>query len=83
MKVLSGVFASFDGMCWTIPTQRMEEIVHKVHYGQPSKGELNILVGAVGCYAALLQMPERLRRVRIRQLREAMKLAAVSASEKP
>lgn len=75
MKIIAGVFVSFEGMCWTIPSQRMAEIVDKVHYGQPTKEELSVLSGAVGSYAALIQMPERLRRVRIRQLREALKLA--------
>lgn len=85
MKINAGVFASFEGMCWTIPTQRMEDIAWKVHHGTPTKTELSILASAVSSYAALIHMPERLRRVRVRQLREALKLAASAhpTTEKP
>lgn len=84
MKILAGgAFASFDGMCWTLPSQRVAEIAHKVHWGTPSKEELSILASLVSCYATLIDMPEKMRRVRIRQLRKAIKLAASSAGEKP
>lgn len=80
MKILAdGAFASFEGMCWTIPSQRLANIAHKVTWGTPSKEEMQILASLVSCYATLIEMPEKMRRVRIRQLRKALKLAATSA----
>lgn len=76
MKITEGVYASFEGMCWTIPSERMVEILWKAHWSTVERRELMAMASAVSSYAALLEMPERLRRVRIRQLREAMKLAA-------
>lgn len=76
MKIIAGVYASFEGMCWTLPTERMSEIAWKAHWGEPTKPELMLLASAVSSYAALINMPERLRRVRIKQLREALKMAA-------
>ena len=76
MKILAGVFASFDQMCWTIPSPRMGELVHKATFGELTKKEVQLLAGMFACYHQLIVMPERVRRQRIRNLREALKLAA-------
>ncbi len=81
MKITAGVFASFDDMCWSIPSERAFEIVHKVSWGTPTKEEMQILAGMVACYHHMITMPEKLRRTRVRQLREALKLAAKQPSE--
>lgn len=82
MKISAGVFASFDDMCWTIPSDRMSNLAHKALYGGVSAQEAKILASMCSCYYTLIMMPERLRRIRVKQLREALKLAASAQSEK-
>lgn len=72
MKITAGVFASFDQMCWTIPSVRMGELVHKAQFGELTKHEARLLAGMYACYHQLIMMPERLRRERVRKLREAL-----------
>jgi hypothetical protein len=81
VKITAGVFASFEDMCWTIPSERAGEIARKAQWGTPTESEVKILASMVGCYWHLIMMPEKLRRTRIRQLREALKLAASQVSE--
>lgn len=81
MKITSGVFASFEDMCWTIPSERAGEIARKVQWGTPTKAEMQVLASMVSCYHHLIMMPEKLRRTRVKQLREALKLAASHQSE--
>jgi hypothetical protein len=78
VKITAGIYASFEDMCWTIPSERMGEIAHKAIYGTPTKQELRALAGMFTCYHHILTMPARLREKRVKQLREALKLASAS-----
>jgi hypothetical protein len=81
MKITAGVFANFEDMCWTIPSERASEIARKAQWGTPTETEVKILASMVSCYWHLITMPEKLRRKRVKQLREALKLAAKQPSE--
>lgn len=77
MKLLcGGAYAKFDDMLWHLPSRRLYEISHTMHWGEPTKQELLLFAGVLECYRELVTMPERRRRPIIRRLREALKLDA-------
>lgn len=81
MKILSkGMHASFDGMCWTLPSPQLGELAWKARYGSPTREEHLMLASVFECYRELVLMPEKRRREIVRKLREALQLAAESES---
>jgi len=57
-------------MCWPAPGEGMNELAYKTRYGMLSKGEQLEVASIINAYEQLVKIPERERRIVIRELRK-------------
>lgn len=67
-----------DGTCWALP-DRDDDIRDSLgyrlaHAEPPSKSDLYQAVSTLGCYEALILLPQRERNKRVAAIREAMRM---------
>jgi hypothetical protein len=74
MKVTaSGMYASFDDMCWPVPGERAGEVEWRLRYAPEALSRSDHLLAAsiINAYRQMVGDPETKRRAVIRQLRLA------------
>lgn len=64
-------FRIFDGMTWPAPCERLGDIEYALRYApEVSKNERLVAASVISAYMHLVRMPERTRRLRIREIRK-------------
>jgi len=70
-----GMNASFDGMCWPVLTQELNDLEWRLRYAANGKDSDRLsAAGVISAYRALLLLPRRTLLTRIAQLRKMAKL---------
>ncbi len=70
-----GLNASFDGMCWPVVTQELNDLEWRLRYAANGKDSDRLTAaGVISAYRALIWMPRRTLLKRVAQLRRMAKL---------
>ena len=68
--VVVGKFtAHFDGMGWPRDCDFLDEVNHRLRYGEPSKSDLLVAADVMSAYRALITDPSRKRAMVVRVLK--------------
>jgi|GEM_PF-5261743 len=57
----SGIFYSFDGMCWPHAGAEIGDIEWQLRYGNPNKHTQILAASIVSAYRALIDLPQKER----------------------
>lgn len=72
-KSKDGAWASFDGMTWPVPSERLGDAEHALRYGEFERADLLIAAAVIAAYRQMVNDPKYKRDHVVRRLREAMK----------
>ena len=64
------LYTNFDGMCWVVPGQRLDDVEWALRYGNAESVRLSA-ASAIACYRALVNRTSRDRAKIVRQLQDA------------
>ncbi|MGL6351182.1 MAG: hypothetical protein ACRC2U_15335, partial [Aeromonas sp.] len=72
--VRPGPFRHFDGMCWPVPGDRMDELERSLRFAPDgaalSMSDRVVIASFLSAYRQLVVLPVRLRNARARELRK-------------
>ena len=72
-KSKDGAWASFDGMTWPLPSERLGEAEGNLRHGEATRADILLAASVIRAYRQMVNDPKRKRDAVVRRLREAMK----------
>lgn len=65
-------YRTFDGMCWPVPGESLEEIAWRAIHATPTNTDLLVMSSVVAAYTELIRIPQKRRNEIIRELRKGI-----------
>lgn len=65
-------YRAFDGMCWPVPSEALEEGAWRAIHATPDKTDLLVMSSVVAAYTELIRLPQKQRNEIIRELRKGV-----------
>lgn len=69
-KQMSKHYRAFNGMCWPVPSEDLEECAWRAIHATPTKTDLLVMSSVVAAYTELIRIPQKRRNEIIRELRK-------------
>lgn len=70
--IMTKYYRTFDGMCWPVPGEALEESAWRAIHASPDKTDLLVMSSVVAAYAELIRLPQKQRNEIIRELRKGV-----------
>ena len=67
------IYTHFEGMCWPVPGERMNEVEWTLRHSTPSRIDCLVAASIISAYRQMVGDPEKQRRFNLRHIRAALK----------
>ena len=67
------IYTHFEGMCWPVPGERMNEIERTMRHSTPSRTDCLVAASIISAYRQMVGDSEKQRRFNLRHIRSALK----------